>query len=79
VGCSRKAARGPRKAVRSRPCSRTSFWMSWIASLSVAATGVYGTRMTVTSTSLLQAGASFNAEDGYGGGAEDQGGAAVRQ
>jgi catechol 2,3-dioxygenase-like lactoylglutathione lyase family enzyme len=33
----------------------------------------------VPGAGLLQAGASFNAEDGYGGRAEDQGGAAVRQ
>jgi hypothetical protein len=29
---------------------RISFWMSWIANLSVAATGSCATRMTVTST-----------------------------
>src|SRR6516165_6804748 len=47
AGCSRKAERGPRKVARSRPCSRTLSWMSWIASSSVAATGSCGTRMTV--------------------------------
>ena len=29
--------KGPRKAARSRPCSRTSCWTNWTASLSVAA------------------------------------------
>jgi len=52
--CSRRAGKGPRKAARSRPCSRTSCWMNWIANLSVAATGSCGTRMTVTSTSAVK-------------------------
>jgi RNA-directed DNA polymerase len=63
AGCSRGAGKGPRKAVRSRPCSRTSSWMNWIASLSLAATGLCGTRMTVTSTSAAKrpAGGSWRA------------------
>src|SRR6516162_9821119 len=47
AGCSRRAGKGSRKAVRSRPCSRTLSWMSWIASSIVAATDLCGTRMTV--------------------------------
>src|SRR5262249_51817787 len=51
---SRRAGKGPHKAVRSRPCSRTSFWMSWIASSIVAAADSCATRMTVTSTSAAK-------------------------
>ncbi len=53
-GLFEKAGRGHRKAVHSRPCSRTSCWMNWIASSSVAATVSCGTRMTVTSTSAVK-------------------------
>ena len=63
TGCLRTVGRGPRKAARSRPCSRTSCWMNWIASLSVAATGSCVTRMTVTSTCAAKrpAGGSWRA------------------
>src|SRR5580704_15715711 len=54
AGYSRKVGKGPRKAARSPPCSRISCWMNWIASLSVAATGSCGMRMTVTSTSAAK-------------------------
>jgi RNA-directed DNA polymerase len=37
TGCSRKAGKGPRKVAHSRPCSRISCWMSWIASSNGAA------------------------------------------
>src|SRR6266480_3754365 len=53
-GLFEKAGRGHRKAVHSRPCSRTSCWMNWIASSSVAATVSCGTRTPVTSTSAVK-------------------------
>src|SRR5262245_25591890 len=53
-GLFEESREGRRKAVRSRPCSRTSSWMNWIASSIVAATDLCGTRMTVTSTSAAK-------------------------
>ena len=62
-GLFEESREGRRKAVRSRPCSRTSSWMNWIASSIVAATDLCGTRMTVTSTSAAKrpAGGSWRA------------------
>ncbi len=62
-GLFEEVGKGPRKAARSPPCSRISCWMNWIASLSVAATGSCGMRMTVTSTSAAKrlAGGSWRA------------------
>src|SRR5262249_15630822 len=54
AGCSRRAGKGRRKAVRSRPCSQTSSWMNWIASSIVAASDSCGTRMTVISMSAAK-------------------------